>query len=219
MNTNPLIVNIDQSIENAAQYVSQKIEIPIAEDFVLIKNNRYLGLGFVLDLLKAIEQKVHVRNQELVVAYKSLKESQAQLIQSEKMASLGQMVAGVAHEINTPLGYVRNNIELTKCIFTDVRNILNTFERVFAMLSSGTANEVELNEELAVLEQAREAFHSSSPLEDMEQLFDDSFYGIDQISEIVVSLKNFSRLDHAAVANIDINRCLESSLIIAKNIL
>jgi signal transduction histidine kinase len=219
MNSTPLMVEKNSSIEDAAEYVSTKIEVPITEDFVIVDNGRYVGIGFVLDLLKAMEERVHARNNELADAYRHLKESQAQLIQSEKMASLGQMVAGVAHEINTPLGYVRNNVELTRSTIIEVRKILNVFENTFALLLSGTADENVLQNEIEQLEQMRTNFYEVNPLDDLDQLFDDTLYGIGQISEIVLGLKNFSRLDQAAVANININQCIENTLIIAKNVL
>ncbi|MEZ1842703.1 ATPase, partial [Pseudomonas putida] len=80
-----------------------RLQYPITEDFALVdKEGRYRGLGTVLDLLKAMEARIAQRNRVLRKALVDLKESQAQLVQSEKMASLGQMVAGVAHELNTP---------------------------------------------------------------------------------------------------------------------
>lgn len=219
MNTTPLMVETKLSLEDAAELVSSKIEVPITEDFIIVENGRYVGVGFVLDLLKAMEQQVHARNSELADAYRHLKESQAQLIQSEKMASLGQMVAGVAHEINTPLGYVRNNVELTRSAIIEVRKILSAFESVFTLILSGTADENILQTEIETLGQMRTDFYEINPLDDLDQLFEDTLYGIGQISEIVLSLKNFSRLDQAAVANVNVNQCIENTLIIAKNVL
>ncbi len=68
----------------------------------------------MLDLLKAMEARIAQRNRILRKALVDLKESQTQLVQSEKMASLGQMVAGVAHELNAPLGSVKNNVQLLR---------------------------------------------------------------------------------------------------------
>ncbi len=115
MNASPLRVDIEWSLEQAAQQVTAQLRYPITEDFILVDGaGAYLGLGTVLDLLKAMEARIAQRNRVLHKALVDLRESQAQLVQSEKMASLGQMVAGVAHELNTPLGYVRNNLELIR---------------------------------------------------------------------------------------------------------
>jgi len=115
MNAQPLVIRLDAGLEAAAQQVTARLQYPITEDFILVDaRGRYRGLGTVLDLLKAMEARVAQRNQVLHQALVDLKESQAQLVQSEKMASLGQMVAGVAHELNTPLGYVKNNVQLLK---------------------------------------------------------------------------------------------------------
>ncbi|HBO2535700.1 TPA: CBS domain-containing protein, partial [Pseudomonas aeruginosa] len=111
MNRAPLSVSLGASLEEAAQQVTGRLQYPITEDFALVdEEGRYRGLGTVLDLLKAMEARIAQRNRVLRKALVDLKESQAQLVQSEKMASLGQMVAGVAHELNTPLGYVGNNL-------------------------------------------------------------------------------------------------------------
>lgn len=219
MNSNPLVVDKSLSLASAAEHVSAKIDVPITEDFIITEGDKYLGMGSVLDLLRAMELQVYARNNELAEAYRSLQSSQAQLIQSEKMASLGQMVAGVAHEINTPLGYVRSNVELTQNIFMEVLRLLEAFENFFMLSSEERLDKIALEQQFANLEDIRQNFYENSPLEDLNQLFEDVLYGIGQISEMVVNLKNFSRLDQAAMANVDLNKCIDSSLVIAKNVL
>jgi signal transduction histidine kinase len=114
MNRAPLVLSIETSIGDAARAIARHIRSPITDDFILVENGRYVGTALVLDVLRAVEGRLADRSTELERAYVRLKSSQAQLVQSEKMASLGQMVAGLVHEINTPLGYVRNNVEMTR---------------------------------------------------------------------------------------------------------
>jgi two-component system NtrC family sensor kinase len=136
------------------------------------------------------------------------------------MASLGQMVAGVAHEINTPLGYVRNNnLGLARGMFGQMQEMVRTYEGFLAMLMSGTADEESVRDRLAAVMAAKEAFDAGYSAEDVEVLFEDTDYGIGQISEIVLNLKNLSRLDQAPVDDVDLNECLDSALLIARNVL
>ena len=114
MNITPLVVSLGQSMAEASQYVTSNIVFPITEDFIVTDGDGYHGMGSVIDLIRGLERQLVSQNQALAQAYEKLKDSQAQLVQSEKMASLGEMVAGVAHEINTPLGYVQNNMELVR---------------------------------------------------------------------------------------------------------
>jgi len=200
MNPAPLIVALGQSMEEASQYVTS-------------------SMGSVIDLIRGLEGQLVSQNQSLAQAYANLTASQAQLVQSEKMASLGQMVAGVAHEINTPLGYVQNNMEIARDAYGKLAALNGAYDALYGMLQSPEASEAALNEHFARLQQMREEFAEVYPRESMESLFSDSLYGLRQISEIVVNLKNFSRLDQAAVDNIDINECLISALTIGKNVI
>ena len=106
INNAPLLVELDQPLPVAAQHVATNMKFPLTEDFIVTRRGRYLGVGFVMDLLHAMEVQMRANTEELERANTQLKSSQTALVQSEKMASLGQMVAGIAHEINTPLGYV-----------------------------------------------------------------------------------------------------------------
>ena len=218
MNARPLVVSADQSMEDASQYITSNIRFPITEDFVIVRDGVYLGVGIVLDLLKAMEGQLLRRTEELSSAYRELKASQAHLVQSEKMASLGQMVAGVAHEINTPLGYVRNNVDLFLERQREQSGMLAAYRQLLELMDAPQTDEALL---MSLLGEVRELGGQigDDPVEETEALFADTFYGIDQISELVSGLKNFSRVDQAMADNVNINDCIDTTLKIAHNAL
>ncbi|MHB0982254.1 MAG: ATP-binding protein [Thiobacillus sp.] len=219
MNPAPLVVALGQSVEEASQYVTRNIAFPVTEDFIVTDGDGYHGMGSVIDLIRGLEGQLVSQNQSLAQAYMKLKASQAHLVQSEKMASLGQMVAGVAHEINTPLGYVQNNMEIARDAYGKMAALNGAYDALYGLLQSPEASEAAVNGHFARLQHMREEFAEVYPQESMESLFSDSLYGLRQISEIVVNLKNFSRIDKAAVDNVDINECVISALTIGNNVI
>lgn len=219
MNPAPLIVSLDQPVEEASQYITRNISFPITEDFIVTNDDGYHGVGSVIDLIRALEGRLLNQNHSLAQAYEKLKASQAQLVQSEKMASLGQMVAGVAHEINTPLGYVKSNMEIARDAYQKMDALSNAYDMLFSMIQSPETDEAVLGEHLAELQNMRAELAEVFPRESMEGLFDDSLYGLQQISEIVVSLKDFSRLDRAPVDDVDLNQCIDAALRIGHNVI
>lgn len=219
MNPAPLVVALGQSVEEASQYVTRNIAFPVTEDFIVTDGDGYHGMGSVIDLIRGLEGQLVSQNQSLAQAYMKLKASQAHLVQSEKMASLGQMVAGVAHEINTPLGYVQNNMEIARDAYGKMAALNGAYDALYDLLQSPEASEAAVNGHFARLQHMREEFAEVYPQESMESLFSDSLYGLRQISEIVVNLKNFSRIDQAAVDNVDINECVISALTIGNNVI
>jgi len=218
MNHEPLVVDMDLPMETAAQYITGNMSFPITEDFIITENGQYRGIGMVLDLLRIMEEKVTKRTHELQAAYKHLQQSQSQLIQSEKMASLGQMVAGVAHEINTPLGYVHSNIELLDSMFRETSSLVARYEGLIEHIENTHAvmdeQTVDAVQEIRTL---REGLFDEESVEQIETVFSDTLYGLDQISELVLNLKDFSRLDKAKVDNVSINECMDSALMIGNN--
>lgn len=219
MNRNAVVVDMKQPMEQISRYVTSNIKFPISEDFILTRDGQYCGLGHVVDLLKVMEGKLARQSEEISRAYRDLKASQSQLIQSEKMASLGQMVAGVAHEINTPLGYVKNNVSLAQDVFSQIRGLLASYDELMSKLMAGEADEATVVRALEQIERQRSDFWAVYPQEEIDNLFGDTLFGVDQIREIVLNLKNFSRLDQAAVDEVSLNQTIESTLIIAKNVL
>ncbi len=218
MHTSPLVIAADTTIEEASRTIAERIRQPIMEDFLVVDaQGRYAGMGKVLDVLGAMERRMAAHSHELEQAYHKLKSSQAQLVQSEKMASLGQMVAGIAHEINTPLGYVRNNVEMTQASLGDLRGLIHAYQQVVDFFGSGT-DEAQLAAHLQDLERRRETFDLGT-LDDLSGLLDDTVFGVGQISELVGNLKDFSRLDQARVARVDVHQLIESALKIGGNLL
>jgi two-component system, NtrC family, sensor kinase len=156
-----------------------------------------------------LEQLVEIRTGEL-------KESQAQLIQSEKMASLGQMVAGLAHEINTPLGFVLNNV----CELHDVQKGLRQFLDRFVLTHNTMLNGSPADLEQVVVEnESTVSALNMAFYEEADQLFDESKEGLNRIKDLVVDLKNFSRLDEAMMKEANLNDALDTTVKIAHNFL
>ncbi|MDP9940180.1 signal transduction histidine kinase [Pseudomonas sp. 3400] len=218
MNDAPLVVSLEANLEEASQQVTAQLQYPITEDFILVDGQgQYCGLGTVLDLLKAMEARVAQRNRVLRQALVDLKESQAQLLQSEKMASLGQMVAGVAHELNTPLGYVKNNVQLLRELSEPLFELAAAQARLGQCLNDSGCDEASLSQALQAAEQARQHAAPELLAEDLQQLYGDTLYGLEQIAELVVGLKDFARLDRAMSEEVDLNDCIRSALLIARN--
>ena len=183
----------------------------------------YLALRLIASyrLLNAaneeLEQRVIERTRELTEALKQLKESEAQLIQSEKMSSLGQMVAGVVHEINTPLAYVKNSLGSVSGMLQDLTRLAVETEKLLELLRAGAANPQDLAEQFGLTERLIAQLRAQHALDEVDALARDGLHGVGQISEIVGNLKNFSRLDRSKVASFNLNEGLDSTLAIARH--
>ncbi len=166
-----------------------------------------------------LEQRVAERTRELSDALKSLKESETQLIQSEKMASLGQMVAGVAHEINTPLAYVKNSLGSVKASLPEIESAIGENDKLLALLSAEKIDERQLNEQFARVRAQSEQIKRHDVLQGLTGLVGDGLYGIDQIADLVTNLKDFSRLDRSKLASFNLNEGVASTLSLARHLL
>jgi signal transduction histidine kinase len=167
---------------------------------------------------QTLEHRVEARTRELSDALKHLKESEAQLIQSEKMSSLGQMVAGVAHEINTPLAYVKNSLGQVSEQLPTIGNALDHCDKLLDFLKSGDDPEG-LSREFQQTMTHIAALKQQHVIEDLSTLVKDGLFGTGQVAEIVGNLKNFSRLDRSKVSHSSMNESLNNTLLLAKHML
>jgi signal transduction histidine kinase len=165
---------------------------------------------------QTLEHRVNERTRELSDALTHLKESESQLIQSEKMSSLGQMVAGVAHEINTPLAYVKNSLGQVADKLPQIGETLEQAERLLDKLGAGNDPEG-LSQAYQLTSEHLTALRQQNVISDLDKLVRDGLFGSGQVAEIVANLKNFSRLDRSKIAHVSLNDGLNSTLLLAKH--
>ena len=152
---------------------------------------------------------LEAKNSELENAYAELKETQAQILQREKMASIGQLAAGVAHEINNPMGFISSNLGTLGKYTTKLTEFVNAQSRIVESLKS--------EEALGSLTELRKKLKLDYIIEDIGQLVKESLDGAERVKKIVQNLKSFSRVDETEYKLADINECIESTLNIAWN--
>lgn len=142
--------------------------------------------------------------QQLEQALQELQQTQAQLVQSEKMSSLGQLVAGVAHEINNPVSFIYGNLIHAAGYTQDLLGLLGLYQQHYPNPISEIQSEIE-------------AIELDYLMEDLPKLLDSMKVGAERICEIVSSLRNFSRFAEAEIKAVDIHEGLDSTLIILQN--
>ena len=152
-------------------------------------------------LTRQLETRVEERTAELSEALSNLKQTQAQLVQTEKMSSLGQLVAGIAHEINNPVNFIYGNVEYARAYVKDLLDLIETYQNEFP---EGTPK----------IHQKIEEVELEFIQDDLLKIMSSMRVGTERIREIVMSLRNFSRLDEAEVKEVDIHQGLDSTLMI-----
>ena len=189
-----------------------------------------LGVGYLVTRLMAadvalrranqeLEQRVADRTRDLTQTLAKLKESEAQLVQTEKMSSLGMLVAGVAHEINTPLAYVKSNVSSVGAHMPQLREALAQAAALLEMLRSESPDPERLNAAFASLSSRLDGLREHGVLEELEALTHDGMHGIEQISELVTNLRNFSRVDRSRIASYNVNEGVSAAFLIARPLL
>lgn len=146
---------------------------------------------------------------ELETMNSSLKETQSRIIQQEKMASIGQLAAGVAHEINNPIGFVSSNLRTMAKYAESLTGFCKDLQKPLKDAAPGSP--------LHALKEQWKDRELDYAMEDMTDLVAESLEGSDRVVKIVKDLKNFSRVDEAEFQHANINDCLDSTINIVWN--
>jgi signal transduction histidine kinase len=186
------------SLENAALYSN----LETANEQLLSANQKLEEYSHSLeDKVAERTRELEEKNQSLSMTLQELKRTQAQMIHTEKMSSLGRMVAGIAHEINNPVNFIYGNISYTKDYMNDLLGLIELYQEHY-------------QEPLPEIEAEIEAIELEFLKQDLPELLSSMKKGSDRIRNIVVSLRNFSRLDESKLKSVDLHSGINSTLMI-----
>ncbi|VXD23856.1 response regulator [Planktothrix paucivesiculata] len=143
------------------------------------------------------------QKKQIEKALNNLKQAQTQLVQNEKMVSLGQLVAGIAHEINNPINFIYGNISHAAGYVTSLASLIETYRQEF--LPNTKIKDLEEDIDLDFV------------MKDLQQLFSSMKSGSERVQKIVLSLRNFARLDEASAKLVDIHEGIDSTLLLLQH--
>ncbi len=164
----------------------------------------YTNLHTYSQELEISETQAREKAKQLEQTLDELKLTQSQMVQSEKMSSLGQLVAGVAHEINNPVSFIYGNLAHVNNYVKDLMSVVELYQQQNQNLSPKVQNEID-------------AVDLDFLMEDLPKLLTSMKVGADRIRQIVLSLRNFSRLDETGAKAVDIHEGIDSTLMILQN--
>ncbi|NEU77910.1 ATP-binding protein [Nostoc sp. UIC 10630] len=195
----------------ASGNLAQTVETGVIQELNTLSNSFNYMAGQLYESFTALEKskekledRVEERTTELKNTLEELQRTQSQVIQSEKMSSLGQLVAGVAHEINNPVNFIHGNLVYVQEYTQD----LLAFVQLYQQHDPNPAAEIQTVAEDIELEFLQE---------DLPKMLSSMKVGTDRIRQIVLSLRNFSRIDEAEFKSVDIHEGIDSTLMILQH--
>ncbi|MEJ2038227.1 MAG: response regulator [Desulfosarcinaceae bacterium] len=161
--------------------------------------------------------QIEAKNIKLENALKRLEDTQAQMLQSEKMASIGQLAAGVAHEINNPTGFVSSNLKTLSDYQNDIIALLGGYREIVQELTGMESLSPSITTKVEEMAKMEADIDIEFLMEDMADLIGDCREGTERIKKIIMDLKDFAHPGEDTVQSTDINRGLDSTLNVVNN--
>ncbi|MDI1322834.1 MAG: 7TM diverse intracellular signaling domain-containing protein [Algoriphagus sp.] len=196
------VVLLSFALADKINILKKEKEVEQAAKLRMFKENEDL----IREQNTMLEEKVTIRTEELEQALRNLQNTQSQLVNQEKMASLGQLTAGIAHEINNPINFVSSNIAPLKRDIKDIMEVINfyreTGEKEFSPNSVKQAKKLEEDLELDYV------------LDEVDQLLKGMEDGAKRTVEIVKGLRLFSRVDEQDIKKVDLHDGINSTIIL-----
>ena len=156
-------------------------------------------------------EELQSSNENLSTALQDLKDTQIQLVEAEKMASLGQLTAGIAHEINNPINFVKSNIKPLQLDINDLIEVIDEYNKLH------NTEGADIPEKLKSIEKLKKTIDIDYVKTEIESLVSGIREGAERTAEIVLGLRNFSRLDESEVKTVNVHEGIESTMVLLKN--
>lgn len=206
------VVLLSFALADRIRILKAENEIAQAEKIRALKENERLvseqNIGLEKKVLERTEQ-LEKANSVLQNTLTNLKETQAQLVDAEKMASLGQLTAGIAHEINNPINFVSANVNPLRRDIQDLLDVLTRYEKLNL--------KEDFVPQISAIEKYKDEIDLRYTLIEVDTLLKGIEHGAERTAEIVKGLKNFSRLDESDIKDADINEGISSTLTLLRH--
>ncbi len=194
-------LNQQQQIIDVVMWLEAIIGIIAGLVAIYLFSRLYHRLQEREEQLQARAAEARLQSQKLQVALEDLKQTQTKLIHNEKMSSLGQLVAGIAHEINNPLTFIHGNIQHLTTYVREIQEIVNLYQKCYPQPSQ-------------LIQEYCDEIDLDFVNKDLEQLTKSILNGTERISKIVLGLRNFSRLDESETKEVNLHEGIDNALLI-----